>query len=240
MWEIQEGPVLNTEENNTTDMTLFDAIRRDLFSAVIGDVMDEMGLVNQFLPPNIRPLDNNMVCVGRAMPVLEADCSGHWVASTGRSEPFGKMFDALDDLKPGEIYICTGSSPRYALWGELMTIRARTLCAGGAVLNGFTRDTRGVLNLEFPVFSAGSYAQDQKARGRVIDYRCKISFPHGVTVSPGDLVFGDRDGVVIIPREREKEVLEAAYEKVRGENKVKKALLEGMSACDAYNTFGLM
>jgi regulator of RNase E activity RraA len=231
---------IETPMNYTCDEEMFTGLRDELFSAVIGDVMDEMGLLNQFLPPQIRPLDPGMVLVGRAMPVLEADCSGPQVAWTQRSEPFGLMFEALDDLKPGEIYICTGSSPSYALWGELMTIRATALSAGGAVLNGFIRDTPGVLETGFPVFCMGSYAQDQKMRGRVIDFRCEICFSNGLRVSPGDLVFGDRDGVVVVPRDREQEVLESAHAKARGENKVRTALLKGMSAREAFDTFGLM
>ncbi len=216
------------------------AVARDLFSAVIGDVMDTMGLRRQFLPPEITPLDTRMVVVGYAMPVLEADCSGTRVASEDQEQPFGKMFDALDDLKPSEVYLCSGSSFTYALWGELMATRAMKLGAAGAVVNGYSRDTNGVLKLGFPTFSRGRYAQDQGVRGRVIDYRCPIEFPNGTIANPGDLVFGDLDGVVIVPREREQEVLEAAMEKVHGENRVREAIENGMGAAEAFRTFGIM
>ena len=216
------------------------ALSRELFSAVIGDVMDKMGLRHQFLPPQIQPLDPGMVVVGHAMPVLEADCSGTRVHSEHVEQPFGKMFDALDDLKPGEVYICTGSSGAYALWGELMSTRARRLGAVGAVVNGYSRDTPGIAQMGFPTFSCGRYAQDQGVRGRVIDWRCPIEFAHGVVVNPGDLVFGDIDGVVIVPRERQDEILEAALEKVHGENKVRVAIENGMGAAEAFRTFGIM
>ena len=212
----------------------------ELYSAVIGDVMDKMGLRHQFLPPEIQPLDAGMVVAGYAMPVLEADCTGTRIHSQQIDEPFGKMFDALDDLKPGEVYICTGSSGAYALWGELMSTRARQLGAAGAVVNGYSRDTPGILKMGFPTFSRGRYAQDQGVRGRVIDWRCPIEFAHGVAVSPGDLVFGDMDGVVIVPRDRQDEVLEAALEKVHGENKVRLAIEQGMGAAEAFRTFGIM
>ena len=117
------------------------------------------------------------------------------------------MFEALDALQANEVYICTGSSPTYALWGELMSTRALKLGAAGAVLDGYRRDTRGILKLGFPTFSFGSYAQDQRVRGRVIDYRCPIQFANGVVVQPGDIVFGDIDGVVIIPRDQEERFL---------------------------------
>lgn len=96
------------------DAELFTSIRRRLFTAVIGDVMDHEGLTRQFLPPGIRALDPDMMVVGRAMPVLEADCCGEIIGHTGGADAFGLMFRTLDELKPGEVYICTGASPRYA------------------------------------------------------------------------------------------------------------------------------
>ncbi len=222
------------------DVTSNAELRESLFSAVIGDVMDEMGFVQQFLPPQIKPIRSQTVLLGRAMPVLEADCATTWVSSDQSSQPFGKMLHALDDLKPGEIYICNGSSATYALWGELMTLRATKLGAAGAVLNGYYRDTRGIMQFDFPVFALGSYAQDQRVRGRVIDYRCEISFPNGVRVRPGDLLFGDQDGIVVIPQDDERTILDAAYDKARSENRVRNALLEGMSAVEAFNSFGVM
>lgn len=222
------------------DADLFALMKRELFTAVVGDVMDVVGLTRQFLPPEIKPLSDDMVLVGRAMPVLEADCSGNLIGHSGEKQPFGLMFRALDDLKPGEVYLCTGASPTYALWGELMSTRAMQLGATGAVVNGSSRDTRAILQLGFPTFSQGRYAQDQGVRGRVIDFRCPLEFASGVKVQPGDIVFGDIDGVVVIPQEQETDVIMAALEKVRGENKVRQAILGGMSATDAYETFGIM
>src|SRR5579859_5591279 len=180
------------------DAKLFETIRSRLFTAVIGDVMDAEGLTRQFLPPSIRGLSPGAAVVGRAMPVLEADCVGDVVAHTGQADGFGLMFRALDDLKPGEVYVCTGASPRYALWGWLMSTRAQRLGAAGAVLGGFHRDTREILALGFPVFSTGAYAQDQRLRGRVIDFRCTIEFENGAQVRPGDLIVGDVDGVLAV------------------------------------------
>jgi len=222
------------------DQELFRLMREELFTAVVGDVMDASGLIHQFLPPGITPLRSDMVLVGRAMPVLEADCTGHTIAHQNRRVPFGVMLEALDDLKQGEVYMCTGSSPCYALWGELMSTRAIKLGAAGAVLDGYSRDTRGILRLSFPTFSRGTYAQDQAIRGRVVDFRCPISFANGVQVKPGDLVFGDLEGVVILPAEHEADVIHAALEKLRGENIVRKAIEEGMSAREAFDRYGVM
>lgn len=223
-----------------SDKELFEIFQKELFTAVVGDVLDVVGRTRQFLPPEIRPLRPEMVVVGRAMPVLEADCYEETVAATGKSNPFGMMFQALDDLKEHEVYICTGSSFDYALWGELMSTRAMHLKAAGAVVNGYSRDTNGILRLGFPTFSRGCYAQDQRVRGRVIDYRCRIGFSNGVQVAPGDIIFGDVDGVVVIPQEIENEIVEAALEKVRGENQVADAIRAGMPAQKAWDTFGIM
>ncbi len=209
-------------------------MKSELFTALVGDVMDTLGLTKQFLPPRIQPLLPEMVLAGRAMTVLEADCCG------AGSKPFGLMFEALDDLKEDEIYICAGGSPDYAHWGGLMTIRAKRLKAAGAVTHGYTRDTPQVLGLEFPVFSWGTYAQDQGARGRVIDWRCPIEFSNGVRVESGDLLFGDIGGVVVVPRAKEREVIEMALAKAEGENLVANAIRDGMSTVEAFKTFGIM
>ena len=148
-----------------TDEELFALARRELFVALVGDAMDKLGLQHQFLPPQIQPLRDDLVVVGRAMPVLAVDVFAEKLTGTANplmAKPFGLMLEALDDLKPGEVYLNTGSSPRNALWGELMSVRARQLGAAGAVVNGYSRDTAGVLRLNFPTFSWGRYAQDSE------------------------------------------------------------------------------
>ena len=149
------------------------------------------------------------------------------------------MLEALDDLKKDEIYICSGASPSYALVGELMCTRMQILGAAGCVVNGFHRDTRGILDLDFPCFSYGRYAQDQAPRGKVLDYRVPIEMD-GVRILPGDLIFGDLDGVLVIPRKIEQEVLERAYEKATGEKTVAQAIRGGMSAVESFRVHGIM
>lgn len=224
------------------DAELISLMKEKLFSAVIGDVMDKLGFLHQFLSPRIQPLRPDMLLVGRAMPVLEADCFGEISADSANpimKKPFGLMLEALDDLKTNEVYICTGSSPTYALWGELMSTRAIKLGAAGAVLDGYVRDTNGILELNFPTFTYGSYAQDQGPRGKVIDFRVPIEM-NGVKINPGDWVFGDRDGVCIIPQEAEEEIIRKAIEKAEGEKLVQKAILNGMGAVEAFEKFGIM
>lgn len=225
------------------DAALFATMRTKLFSAVIGDILDVLGFRHQFLPPDIKPLDPQMVIAGRAMPVLESDCFGA-VSETSNSaigkKPFGLMFEALDSLKENDVYITTGSSPTYAQWGGLMTTRARHLKAAGAVLDGYSRDTNEVLAMgDFPVFSFGGYAQDQQVRGKVVDFNVPIEI-RNVRIAPGDIVFGDRDGVVIVPADLEEEVVRRAIEKVETESRVSIAIRDGMSTVRAFEEFGVM
>jgi regulator of RNase E activity RraA len=225
-----------------SDEQLFEISRRELFGSVIGDVMDKLELFHQFLPPAIRPLRHDMVVIGRAMPVLSVDVFRERVSGTANQlmeKPFGLMLEALDDLKPNEVYVNTGSSPRNALWGEMMSTRAIKLRAGGAVLNGYSRDTRAVLNLNFPTFSWGSYGQDAGPRYKVVDFRIPVEIGN-VLVRPGDILFGDIDGVCCVPREAEAEIFTKALEKARGERLVKKALEEGSSAVAAFEKYGIM
>ncbi len=224
------------------DAELFALVRNELFTAVVGDILDLLGRTHQFLPPRIRPLRDDMVVVGRAMPVLEADDDGG--EGPGRANellnrPFGLMLRALDELRSHEVYVCTGASPDYALWGELMSTCAMNRGAAGAVVDGWSRDTRGILALGFPCFSHGRYAQDQRPRGKVMDFRCRIKMG-AVEIRPGDVIFGDLDGVVVVPRELEEEVFSRAWEKAHGEKRVFEAIKGGMGAQEAWDKFGIL
>lgn len=224
-----------------TDAELFDLLRTELYTAAVGDVMDKLGLRRQFLPQAIQPLMPEMTIAGRAMPVLEADIFDEG-RETSRGplarKSFGLMFEALDDLKTGEIYVATGASLRYALFGELMATRAAHLKAGGAILDGYVRDAKGIEALGLPMFSRGLYAQDQGVRGKVVDFRSAIEID-GVRIEPGDLLFGDREGVLVIPRAAEQDVIAAAIEKAATEGEVEKAIKSGMGACEAWEKFGV-
>jgi len=224
------------------DEELFALIRRELFTCVVGDVMDKLDLQHQYLPPQIRPLRNDMVVVGRALPVLSVDVFVEKISGSANplmEKSFGLMLDALDDLRPHEVYLNTGSSPRNALWGELMSVRAGKLGAAGAVLNGYSRDTRAVLELNFPTFSFGAYGQDSAPRYKVVDYRVPVEIG-AVRIRPGDFIFGDIDGVLAVPANAAEEVFTRALDKVRGERLVKKALEEGSSAVAAFQKHGIM
>jgi len=153
-----------------SDNELFALMKTRLFTAVVGDILDTLGYMHQFVSPAIKPLDVNTVVAGRAMPVLESTSGKTAIGE----KPFGIMFEALDALKENDVYITTGSSLRYALWGGLMSTRAMHLKAAGAVLDGYARDSAEILELKFPTFCHGTYAQDQGPRGKVIDFGVPI------------------------------------------------------------------
>lgn len=225
---------------------LFALIREKLYTPVVGDILDQMGYTHQFLPAAIRPLtalvppnmvgtfenDKRNKLVGWACTILENDIYAP------AKKPFGYLTESLDQLRPGEVYVATGAH-NSALWGELLTATSRTKGAVGAVLNGCTRDTPQVLEQNFPVFCTGCWAQDSSVRTYVCDYRCTIEIGQ-VTIHDGDLIFGDVDGVLVVPKEIVEPVMEKALEKAAGEKLVRQAIEGGMSATDAFAKFGIL
>ncbi|WP_101908735.1 RraA family protein [Marasmitruncus massiliensis] len=215
------------------DDELFDLITKELYTPVVGDILDGLGLYHQFLPPQIRPIHDIDKLAGRAMPVVMTDVYGP------QKKPFGLLTEALDQLQPGEIYIASGGEMRCAYWGELLTATAKKRGAVGAVVNGYYRDSPQVMEQKFSVFSRGRYAQDSSVRTQVTNFRCPIEV-QGVWIEPGDIVFGDLDGVLVIPKNHISEVIEKSLEKARGEKTVRQEIESGMSATEAFATFGIL
>jgi 4-hydroxy-4-methyl-2-oxoglutarate aldolase len=215
------------------DIQLFDKIRQHLYTPVVGDILDTLGYYHQFLPPDIRAIAPGMRVVGRAMPVQLADVAGP------QKHPFGRLTEALDQIEPGEIYLATGGSQNCAAWGEILTATARTRGGTGAVIDGYHRDTPRVLEQNWAVFSRGSYAQDAGVRSSVVDFRCTIEI-QGVMIRPGELVFGDVDGVVIVPQAVEERVMTLAIEKATGEKRVRKEIEAGASSTEVFRKYGIL
>ena len=235
------------EKQWNTDEEMFALMKEKLYTPVVGDILDQMGYSHQFLPAEIRPLeamvpadayidraepDNRLKIAGYACTVLEND------VFEPPQKPFGLLTEALAQLQPTEIYVATGAH-NSALWGELLTATAKTRGAVGAVLDGYSRDTPQVLSQNFPVFCTGTWAQDSSIRTYVFQYRCPIEIGQ-VTVHDGDLIFGDIDGVLVIPKEVKDEVIEKALEKAAGEKLVRKAIEGGMTATAAFEKFGIL
>jgi 4-hydroxy-4-methyl-2-oxoglutarate aldolase len=217
----------------SSELELFRAILDKLYTPVLGDVLDVLGYTHQFLPQPVQPMQESMRVLGRAMPVQIADVWGK------QKEPFGLMTEALDQILPGEVYVATGGSQNCAAWGEILTATARMRGGVGAVIDGYHRDTLRVLEQNWPVFSRGRYAQDASIRSKVVDYRCTVEIG-GVRIEPGDLIFGDMDGVLVVPHAIEDEAVARALEKASGEKVVRKAIEAGSSSTGAFRKYGIL
>jgi regulator of RNase E activity RraA len=205
-----------------------------LFTAVLCDVMDAMGYWEQAMSYEIKPLRDDMRVFGRALTVLAVDIYRK------PKESYKLEIEAVDALKPGDVMVTTtNGSRRSCFWGELLSTAAQFKGATGVVVDGLTRDVRGILKLNFPVFVAGSTPADSLGRIDVIDFNVPIVCG-GVKVNPGDYIFGDLDGVCVIPKEILPEVFERAIEKAEAERDVRKVLESGMSVGDMFKKFGIL
>jgi len=222
---------MGSEWNSDTELIAL--CMSELYTPVVGDILDALDQTRQFLPQPIQPMRESMKVAGRAMPVLMIDVFGR------PKQPFGRLTEALDQLNPGEVYVASGGEMRCAYWGEILTATARRRGATGAVINGFHRDTPRVLEQDWPVFSRGRFAQDSLVRTQVVDYRCPIEVGQA-SVAPGDLIFGDLDGVVVVPKSNEREVIERALAKARGERLVRREIEAGMSSTEAFKKYGIL
>lgn len=213
------------------EIEMFNTMREKLYASVISDVMDSLGARHQGMRADIRPIYEGIVVVGRAYPVLTAD------VYKLVDDPYGPEIDAVDSLKPNDVMVvCTQRSTRTCFWGELLSTAARARGARGIVIDGYTRDVAQITKMKFPTFATGIYMVDSAGRSIVIDHNCPVDCG-GVLVNPGDIIFGDIDGVVVIPREMEKEVIPLALEKVSKENQVREELLKGAMLRDVYTKY---
>ncbi len=216
------------------DTELFDMMEESLYAAVISDALDAVGFREQAMRHTIRPLLPETVVVGRALPVLCLD------VYEIPDEPYQQEITAVDSLKQDDVLVCsTDGSTRICFWGELLSTAARARGARGAVIEGFIRDVRKIMQMQFPIFTTGITPVDSNGRGEVVAYNVPIECG-GVTVNPGDIVFGDADGVVVIPQSVETQVIEAALEKVSAENRTRDALREGATLREVYDEFGIL
>lgn len=211
-------------------------IRENLYVAAVCDILDQLGFRQQAMHQRLRPLDpRNCVVVGRARTF-------RWMNTDYivEEDPYGLEIEAMDSLKPEDVVVhSTDASLTNAPWGELMTTVAKRNGAFGCICDGLIRDCQKIIKLEFPVFHAGIRPVDSKGRGRVMAYDVPVRCGD-VLVSPGELIFADFDGVVVIPKQIEDKVLELAIDKVGKENASRRELLKGRSLREVYDTFGVL
>ena len=207
-----------------------------LYSAVLSDSLDAAGCFGQAMRPHIRPLDEGLVLCGRARTGDYAEVDG---VDPGIN-PYELEIAIVDDLRPGDVavFACNGSD-RIAPWGSLLSTATRARGAVGCVTDGFVRDVREIRAMQMPVYHGGIAPLDSKGRGHVVAVDVPIVCG-GVKVSPGDLVFGDADGLVVVPRAIEAKVLEIAFDKINGERHTMRELNEGAYLRDVYARHGVL
>jgi regulator of RNase E activity RraA len=209
-----------------------------LNTAVLSDTLDSLGLLQQAMKPFIRPLDDALQLIGRArtglyMPVYAAPTKGE--------NPYEVEIALVDDLAAGDVVVlaCDGPTERIAPWGELLSTASAARGAVGCVTDGLVRDVKQIREMRFPVFCGGIGPLDTKGRARMIERDVQVMCA-GVTVRRGDLVFGDVDGVVVIPQEVEHEVVRRALDKVTGESQSREALRRGEKLADVFGRLGIL
>lgn len=218
------------------DQILFAEIRSKLFTSVVSDALDSVGQRQQAMSSRIRPLDDDLVLVGRARTASFMEV---WHHEAG-TNPYELEIQLVDSLKPFEVpvFACSNSS-RIGPWGELLSTAAQARGSAGAVMDGCTRDVRAIRSMKFPVFHGGIAPLDSKGRGRVMALDIPIQCA-GVQVEPGDLIMGDADGLVVIPKSAEKDVLEIAFNKVSGEHDTLRDLKRGDKLSEVFARYGIL
>ena len=217
------------------DSELFDFIRKHLYVASVCDILDELGYRNQAMHQRLRPLLPDIKScgfIGRAKTI-------EWIETNiiNEEDPYGLEIEAMDSLKAGDVVVhSTDINSTNAPWGELMSTIAKRKGVAGCVCDSQIRDCVKIIEMNFPVFYTGIRPLDSKGRGLVVAYDVPVNCGD-VLVNPGEIVFADFDGIVVVPKEVEEQVFQKAREKVNMENLTRKELLEGKSLREVYDKY---
>jgi regulator of RNase E activity RraA len=211
-----------------------DMMRQELYSAVVADALDGLDYTNSSPRVQLPPMTGVHKIVGRCKTTLWADMAHE------DPKPYELELIAVDGCKPDDILIAAaGGSTRSGIWGELLSTAARNSGCVGSIVDGMVRDVSKMTAMGFPVFARGTCIYDSLNRQRVIDIDVPVTIDN-VTFSPGDLVFADQDGVVVVPQEIEKEAIRRAWDKVHAENITRDAIKGGMKAMAAWKKYGVL
>lgn len=210
-------------------------LRKQLYSAVVADALDQLGFRHQSPRADLLPLTSqSSVLLGRCKTTLWADMAHV------DTHPYELELKAVDECVPDDVFIAAANgSMRSGIWGELLTTAALNRGCVGAIVDGAIRDVSKISDMNFPVWSRGTCVYDSLNRQRVIDINIVVEIDH-VRFTPGDLVIADRDGIVVVPQSVECDTLRLAFEKVQGENMVRDAIRAGMKATDAFQKYGIL
>jgi regulator of RNase E activity RraA len=215
------------------DITL-GMMRESLYSAVVSDALDALGYTHQSPRVSLRPFTTDKLLVGRCKTTL-------WVTMYHTDpRPYELELQAVDSCRPDDVLIAAaGGSTHSGVWGELLSTAARNRGCVGAIVDGAIRDIAKMRAMAFPVFARGACVYDSQNRQRVVDLDVVVEI-EGVKFAPGDLVFADEDGVVVVPQSVEKQAIAAAWKKVHDENVTRDAIKAGMKAAEAYQKYGVL
>lgn len=221
-----------------TDKEIFAFVKKNLYVPAVCDILDTLGYRNQAMHQRLRPLlpdIRNCGFIGRArtMRWMETD----YVVT---DDPYGLEIDAMDSLREGDVAVhSTDHGGTNAPWGELMSTIAKRKGVAGCVCDSQIRDCVRIIEMGFPVYYAGIRPLDSMGRARVMAYDVPVRCGD-VLVNPGDLVYADFDGVVVVPRAVEEQVLTLALDKVGKESLSRQDLLNGRSLRDVYDKYGVL
>jgi 4-hydroxy-4-methyl-2-oxoglutarate aldolase len=219
---------------NGPDKISIEMMRQSLYSAVVCDALDAIGLRNQSPRRSLRPLTVADTLVGRCKTTLWTDMAHI------DPEPYKLELEAVDSCQTDDVIIAAaGGSMRSGIWGELLSTAARARGCVGAIVDGAVRDVAKMQAMGFPVFAGGTCVYDSLNRQRVVDIDVAVEID-GVVFQPGDLVFADSDGIVVVPQTVENDVISCAWQKVHDENITRDAIRSGMKAGEAYRKFGVL
>lgn len=225
---------MSTMEQLASDPITLPMMRETLYTAAVCDALDSLGLRGQALPGSLAPRTGIHRLVGRCKTTLWADTE--WELAN----PYELELYAVDSCHPDSVVIAAaGGSLRSGIWGELLSNAARNRGCVGAIVDGAVRDVAAMTVMDFPVFSLGICPLDSKDRQSVVDVDVPVMV-QGLVFRPGDLVFADQDGIVVVPPEVEEEAIRRAWVKVHTESVARQAIRGGMRITEAYKKYGVL
>jgi len=221
--------------NFEKEIDLFEYLEKHSYAGVFSDVMDEMGYRKQVVSPDagIKSLTHHYVAIGRAVTLLNSP-------DNNENDPYDLVIRYIDAMSPGTILVTTGTEHlETGIMGELTATALRIRGCRGAIVNGYTRDARKLMEMDYPTFAWGASPIDTTGRARVVETNISVTIG-GITILPGNIVFADMDGIIVIPKAIEKEVVQRVIERISTENTVRKELGEGKKMAEVWSKYGVL
>jgi len=218
-----------------SEAELFNYLEENAYASVFSDILDELGHRFQVISPHsgIHPLERTFVVAGRAVTLLNERDDDEY-------EPYDAVIKCIDSLDPDTVLVATSSDAfDVGIMGELTATALRARRNRGAIINGYSRDVRKLIEMKFPVFAWGPSPIDTTGRARVTNYNIPI-IVGGVRVSPGDLVFADLDGIVVVPKDLESRVIAEVIERINTENAVRRELAAGRRMAEVWGKYHVL